>query len=149
MVCPMEQVTAEASKLVELIPLYFDATDYPNVDFASTQTKKAITRLLFDFLSECNRCDIPDDAKIPFLNIAMQFIDAQHFYKKVIDNQAVEGLSKDKPTQSVSIKSTSVTYGKSEFELAKDDAKTYYADMVKAIERDWIELIARHRKLRW
>lgn len=79
----------------------------------------------------------------------MQFIDVQQFYKNVIDDKAVGALSKDKPTQSVSIKSTSVTYGKSEFELAKDDAKTYYADMVKAVERDWIELITRHRKLRW
>lgn len=147
--CPIEQVTADASKLVELIPLYFDVADYPNVDFAGEQTRKSITRLLFDFLSECNRCDIPDDAKIPFLSVAMQLIDVQQFYKNVIDDKTVEGLSKDKPTQSVSIKSTSVTYGKSEFELAKDEAKTYYADMIKAVERDWIELIARYRKLRW
>ena len=149
MICPMEQVAADASKLVELIPLYFDAADYPNVDIASEQTKKAITRLLFDFLDDCNRCDIPDDAKIPFLNIAMQYIDIQHFHNSVIDDTVVNTLSKEKPTQSVSIKSTSVTYGKSEFELAKDDAKIYYADLVKAVERDWNELVAKHRKLRW
>lgn len=142
-------VKKEATNLMELLPFYFDPAEYPSTDFSSNSTKMFLTRGVLAFFKDCNRKDLPEDAKVPFLGIMLRLAESQKYYKRAFDTTAGDTLSKEKPTQSVSIKSTSVSYGQSEYELAQASAKAHYDAEKEAIRQDWASLVSTYRKLRW
>lgn len=141
----VETISAELSAL---IALYFDSDDYEGLDLTSDAFDRRVKRALFDLLHECNRLDLPESARLPFLEwvIKRARYDA---YEAGILSPDDETVSKIKPTDSISVKSTSVSFGKSDYELLRDDRKDLYADLRKELDQDWGELAATLRKLRW
>ena len=141
----VETISAELSALVDL---YFDPTDYEGIDIKSEAFDRRIKRALFDLLHECNRRDLPESARVPFLQWVLK--QAQYdAYEAGVLSPDEETLSKVKPASSVSIKSTSVSYGQSDYEIVRDDRRELYKTLAAELDRDWITLTATLRKLRW
>lgn len=141
----VETISAELSALIDL---YFDPNDYAGLDLTSDAFDRRVKRALFDLLHECNRLDVPESARLPFLEwvIKQARYDA---YEAGVLTPDEETFSKVKPTNSVSIKSTSVSYGQSDYEIVRDDRRELYKTLSAELDRDWVELAATLRKLRW
>lgn len=141
----VETISAELSVLIDL---YFDPDDYAGLDLTSDAFDRRVKRALFDLLHECNRLDLPESARLPFLEwvIKQARYDA---YEAGVLTPDEETLSKVKPASSVSIKSTSVSYGQSDYEIVRDDRRELYKTLAAELDRDWVELTATLRKLRW
>lgn len=141
----VETISAELSALIDL---YFDPNDYAGLDLTSDAFDRRVKRALFDLLHECNRLDLPESARLPFLEWVIK--QAQYdAYEAGVLTPDEETLSKVKPTNSVSIKSTSVSYGQSDYEIVRDDRRELYKMLAAELDRDWAELAATLRKLRW
>lgn len=143
-----EAVDTISKELSELVSVYFDPTAYPELDFESDAFDRRVKRALFDLLHECNRLDLPDSARVPFLQLIIEgaMVDA---YEAGVIAPDMDAVSRVKPQESVSVKSTSVSFGKSDYEILRDDRKDLYAEMRDELDRKWYELMATLRKLRW
>lgn len=141
----VETISAELSALIDL---YFDPDDYAGLDLTSDAFDRRVKRALFDLLHECNRLDLPESARLPFLEwvIKQARYDA---YEAGVLTPDEETLSKVKPASSVSIKSTSVSYGQSDYEIVRDDRRALYKTLAAELDHEWAELAATLRKLRW
>lgn len=140
-----EAVDTISDELLELVDSYFDTTV---LDLKGDAFARKVKRALFDLLHECNRMDLPDSARLPFLQLVIDdaTIDA---YEAGIIEPDMDTVSKEKPTNSVSVKSTNVSFGKSDYEILRDDRKNLYAQMREDVTRKWYELTATLRKVRW
>lgn len=140
-----EAVDTISDELLELVDSYFDTTV---LDLKGDAFARKVKRALFDLLNECNRMDLPDTARLPFLQLVIDnaTIDA---YEAGIIEPDMDTVSKEKPTNSVSVKSTNVSFGKSDYEILRDDRKNLYAQMREDVTRRWYELAATLRKVRW
>lgn len=143
-----EAVDTISAELSALIDLYFDPTEYEGLDFESDAFDRRIKRSLFDLLHECNRKDLPESARVPFLQwvVDSALVDA---YEAGVLSPELEVISKEKPTDSISVKSTSVSFGKSDYEILRDDRKELYAKLHEELDQKWYALAATLRKLRW
>ncbi len=141
----VEAISAELSALVDL---YFDPTDYEGLDLQSDAFARRMKRALFDLLHECNRADLPESARVPFLQWVLDaaLVDA---YEAGVLSPDEETLSKVRPKDSVSIKSTNVSYGKSDYEIVRDDRRELYKTLADELDQRWYELAATLRKMRW
>lgn len=140
-----EAVDTISDELLALVESYFDTTV---IDLKGDAFARKVKRALFDLLNECNRMDLPDTARLPFLQLVIDnaTIDA---YEAGIIEPDMDAVSKEKPTNSVSVKSTNVSFGKSDYEILRDDRKNLYAQMREDVTRRWYELAATLRKVRW
>lgn len=140
-----EAVDTISDELLALVDSYFDTTV---IDLKGDAFARKVKRALFDLLNECNRMDLPDTARLPFLQLVIDnaTIDA---YEAGIIEPDMDAVSKEKPTNSVSVKSTNVSFGKSDYEILRDDRKNLYAQMREDVTRRWYELAATLRKVRW
>ena len=140
-----EAVDTISDELLALVESYFDTTV---IDLKGDAFARKVKRALFDLMNECNRMDLPDTARLPFLQLVIDnaTIDA---YEAGIIEPDMDAVSKEKPTNSVSVKSTNVSFGKSDYEILRDDRKNLYAQMREDVTRRWYEFAATLRKVRW
>lgn len=143
-----EAVDTISKELSELVVIYFDKDEYPELDLESDAFDRRLKRALFDLLHECNRSDLPESARVPFLQLVIESarIDA---YEAGVLAPDMDEISRVKPQESVSVKSTSVSFGKSDYEILRDDRKDLYQEMRTEWDREWFELMATLRKVRW
>lgn len=140
-----EAVDTISDELLALVDSYFDTTV---IDLKGDAFARKVKRALFDLLNECNRMDLPDTARLPFLQLVINNVTIDAYEAGIIEPD-MDAVSKEKPTNSVSVKSTNVSFGKSDYEILRDDRKNLYAQMREDVTRRWYELAATLRKVRW
>ena len=142
----VEGLSAEMSAL---FTLYFPKTDYPDIELSDDDRKRILEVVIYQFFSDCNRYDVPADAKVPLLRWVMSLLRYKVHILDVFSPTNPDLEKVERPTDRIDIKSTSVQYGKSEAETLKNEKKQLYQELKKDLKQDWTELVVSYRKLRW
>lgn len=144
-----EKVEGLSVELFTLFHLYFPKEDYPDIEISDDSLKNLLSVTVYQFFSDCNRQDMPHTAKIPLLRWLVSLLRYRVYITDVFSPTNPDLEKTERPTDRVDIKSTSVTYGKSESETLKSEKKQLYKELKKNLRDDWLELVVSYRKLRW
>lgn len=144
-----KEVEGLSAELSALFNLYFPKTDYPDIDIQEPDLKRLIEVTVFEFFSDCNRQDLPNDAKVPLLRWIASLLRYKVHVADVFSPENPDLIKVERPTDRIDIKSTSVQYGKSDAEILKSEKKQLYNELKKDLKQDWTELVVSYRKLRW